>query len=70
MEGGEATNPVKMEALLYASLCPWGTEEEDNIYFLDWKVVGDYQYPVDPNSLSFKSTAMFPEVEIFLNSCV
>ena len=38
--GDEATNTEKMEAL-YASVRSWGTEEEDNIPFPDWKGVDE-----------------------------
>ena len=45
MGGGEATSLENMEAL-YASLCSWGTEEEDNIPFPYWKGIDEYQEPV------------------------
>ena len=64
--GGEATNPENMEAL-YASIRSWGTEEEDKITSPDLKGVGEYRYHVDPNSLSAKFAAVFPEVASLLN---
>ena len=51
ISGGEATNPKTMEDL-YASVRYWGTEEEDDIHFPDWKGVDDYRDSVDPKSLS------------------
>ena len=59
--GGEATNPENMEAL-YASVRSWGTEEEGDIAFQSWKVVYEYQDPVDPTSLSANFGAVFMEV--------
>ena len=37
---GESTNPENMEDL-YASVRSWGTEEEDDIPFPDWKGVDE-----------------------------
>ena len=67
--GGEDTNPENMETL-YASVQSWGTEEEDNIPFPDWKGVDEYQYPVYPTSLSANFAAVFLEVASILNYSV
>ena len=48
----------------------WGTEEEYGITFLDWKVVGEYQDPVDPNLLSANFLSILPEVASLINSHV
>ena len=38
--GGEATNTENMEGL-YASVRSWGTEEEDDTTFTDWKEIDE-----------------------------
>ena len=38
--------------------------------FIDWKVVDEYWYPVDPNLLSDNRAYVFLEVESLLNSRV
>ena len=63
--GCEATNPENMEAL-YASVQAWGTEEQGDIIFPYWKGVDEYQDSVDPNSLSSRFAAVFPEVASLL----
>ena len=65
--GSEDKNPEKMESL-YASVKLWGTEEEEVIYSPYWKGVDEYQYPVDPISLSANFTTVFPEVISLRNS--
>ena len=67
--GGESTNPENMGDL-YASVRSWGMEEEYDIPFPDWKGVDEYRDPVDPNSLSAKFAAVFPELASLLNSRV
>ena len=68
MGGGDDTSLENMEAL-YASIWSWGTEEEDNTPFPDWKGVEEYWDPVDPKLLSVNFTALFTEVASILNSC-
>ena len=41
MGGGDDTSLENMEAL-YASTWSWGTEEEDNTPFPEWKGVYEY----------------------------
>ena len=41
MGGVDDTNPEKMEDL-YESVLLWGTEEDDGIYFPDWKEFNEY----------------------------
>ena len=69
MGGVEDENPENMEDL-YASRQSCGTKGEYDIPFPDWKVVDEYQDPVEPNSSSDNFAVVFLEVENLINSCV
>ena len=42
-------------------------KEEDGMNFPAWKVVDEYREPVDPTSLSYNFTDLFPEVSKLVN---
>ena len=55
---------------LHASVQSWSTEEENDIPFIYWEGVDEYQGPTDPTSLSAKFVAVLPEVKILLTERV
>ena len=44
-----------------------GTEEVDDITFIDWKGVDEHRDPIDPTVLSDNFVVVFPEATSLLN---